>query len=119
LIGIELENTDEKWVDFSEEDLKKIFSYFPNCGHEFDRWQNCNKNLLNFWKDCNDTKDPNHSLYISIYKINDEWWGVDENRDEFVKKSGAVINHHTFYRCDQFEGLIHLLDDKKYFLVGN
>jgi len=115
-VGDELEDdiSDEKWDVFSKEEINTILNYFPNCNHCFEKWADHKKEHLAIFKDC-DIDDPNSSLYISIYKINDEWWAVDENQDEFILNTGKMIDHHKLYKCDQFEGIIHLLNDKKYF----
>ena len=109
LIGTEIGvESDDKWGVLTKEEIKKILKYFPfKCEHHLEKWEGNQKEYLCIFEDNN--------LYITIYKLNDEWWVVDENQDIFDADTTQMIDNHTYYKCDQFDALVSLLNGKKYF----
>ena len=53
-------------------------------------------------------------LCMSLDKMEDEWFYVEERNSYAYMDAKLNINPHTqYYKCDQFEGLLKLIEDKK------
>lgn len=50
------------------------------------------------------------SLSMNIYKSIDEWYVVQESITSLMKRNMILDGKTTYYKCDQFDGLIRYLD---------
>ena len=75
---------------FTEKDLKKLYSLKTNLS----------KHLIN--KSCFYLVKTEINIDIMIYASNDEWYYIDKDRC-------YGENRHTYYKCDQFDGLLNCL----------
>lgn len=134
--GDDREDSDIKWIDFNDREIKAIKKLTrpkgvsltretPRKTDEF-RWfkfslSRSHKTLLNGGVDgskhyqinLDKYRDKNESPYIDgiernihIYKLNDEWYYVRDTRYTIPKDNSE---RQLYYKCDGFQGLIKLL----------
>lgn len=98
---------DRKASNFTKVEIKKIDDFFdkfdPNYTIE------CKGGILEI--------RYQHNFIADIFKYNDEWFVlelmvVDDDDDD----DGYEENDYVYYKCDQIEGLINLLE---YLFKGN
>ena len=82
-------------LSFTKNEIKSIKSLLPN-------------NIVK--EDKNDDEELfiytlKKKIWMRLYKASDEWY--------YVKSFGLRRTHQQWYKCDQFDGLLRLIEDKK------
>ena len=88
----------DNWVDFTQKELDQIRSCIPN-----DIVKLYTTRIYDINRDIIFAIDVDDSFYI--YKLRDEWY--------YLQNSDNIRMYRTYYRCDQFDGLLQCLSDIK------
>jgi glucan-binding YG repeat protein len=95
-------------VDFTKDEVTKIKS---NLTPKLKTWiVDGNYIEINFFPKSDDHAGIN---WIIINKIKDEWFYVTLNLYYFYKNGAVNYNSDEYYKCDQFDGLLQFIEDKK------
>lgn len=104
-----------KWEPFTDKEISKIREYLPSIRNfkmglfnkeEITEYQ---LDIINTYTYLSTYKGKKGETWYSIFKSNDEWYWLELHYVVSTRNNGLWKN--DIYKCDQFDGLIELLED--------
>lgn len=102
------------WAPFTDKEISKIREYLPGI-RKYKMDLNKDQEITNYHRDIINTYTylstytGRQEPWYSIHKNNDEWYWLELNYVVVTRGNGVWKN--DIYKCDQFDGLIELLED--------
>lgn len=91
-------------VEFDDKEFDEISNYL--------KIYECELNKREYEIRCNIINKPKYPSEILIYKLNDEWYLVRLLDSKPTLDQRRIEIKYYYYKCDQWDGLMNLLDTK-------